>query len=201
MNSARQIGPSWWYCLLGLPCLVAGAGFFLYTLFHGVRHVTDSLTQVIVPGKAELKLQGGRTYTVFYEWESVVNNRVYSTAESLSGLECRVGSIGAGESLTIRQPRMNSTYAVGSRSGRAVLEFPVVKDGLYEFACGYANGSASPEVVVAVGSGFQKALFGILFMSFGSLAAGGFLCAGVVITVALMRYRNHRKLAPATARF
>jgi hypothetical protein len=51
--------PSLWYCLLGVPFLVGGVGFFLYTLFHELVHMTDSLTQVVVPGRAELSLKGG----------------------------------------------------------------------------------------------------------------------------------------------
>jgi hypothetical protein len=44
-----------------VPFLLAGGGFFVYTIFHGLTHLTDSLTQVVVPGKAELHLKSGKT--------------------------------------------------------------------------------------------------------------------------------------------
>jgi hypothetical protein len=53
MNSATSVHPSPWYYLLVVPFFVVGAGFFAYTLLHGFLHLTDSLTQVVIPGEAE----------------------------------------------------------------------------------------------------------------------------------------------------
>ena len=55
---------------------VLGIGVFLYALIHGIFHITDSLTQVIVPGNAELPLKKRLTYTVFLQEESVVNGKI-----------------------------------------------------------------------------------------------------------------------------
>jgi hypothetical protein len=64
--------------------LLIGGGLFFYMLFHGIMHVTDSLTQVVAPGKAELDLQPGR-YSVFLEEQSTLNGKIYSTSNQLAG--------------------------------------------------------------------------------------------------------------------
>ena len=85
MHDINQKRTSLWNCLFGVPFLLVGVGFFTYTLIHGLAHVTDSLTQVIVPGRGLLELKAGPTYTVFSEQQSVVNGKIYSTTESISG--------------------------------------------------------------------------------------------------------------------
>jgi hypothetical protein len=194
MNGTPQIRPSLWYCLLGVPFLLAGGGIFVYTLVHGLMHVTDSLTQVVVPGKAELDLKHGQTYTVFLEEHSVVRGRVYSTAESVAGLECRVRSIPKGNAVAVAQSTANTTYDVGGRSGRSVLEFSIQEDGNYEFACDYGQNSPGPEAVMAVGSGIGQGIFRMVAKSLVAVFAGGGLCLLVPLIVLLMRYRDGNRL-------
>jgi len=66
MNSATPVQPSPWYYLLAVPFFAVGAGFLVRTLLDGFLHLTDSLTQVVVPGEAELTLKQGQPYTVFF---------------------------------------------------------------------------------------------------------------------------------------
>lgn len=185
--SRRQ--PSLWYAALGLPFLLAGGGFFAYTLFHELTHVTDSLTQVVVPGRAEMDLTHGRTYTVFSEERSVVNGRIYSTTESISGLECRIRSLRNGTVSPMWQARMNTTYDIGGRSGRSVLQFSVPESGKYEFTCAYETSSRGPVTVLAVGAGVAENLFYTIATSLAALFAGMGLSLAVVLTVVIRRYR------------
>jgi hypothetical protein len=141
MNSATSVQPSPWYYLPAVPFLVAGAGFFVYTLAHGMLHLTDSLTQVVVPGIAELTLKRGQPYTIFLEQQSVVNGKIYSTNESLNGLQCKVTALSNVQAIPIGRPSMSASYNLGGRSGRSILEFRVPVDGQYKFACGYSEGA------------------------------------------------------------
>jgi hypothetical protein len=195
MSGTSPVRPSPWYYLLAAPCFLIGAGLFLYSLLHGIQHATDSLTQVVVPGEAELSLRHGRAYTVFLEERSVVNGKIYSTDEPVNGLQCNVKPLHGEEEIPIHRPSMSTTYDVGGRSGRSVLEFRVPEDGTYKFACAYAEGASGPETVLAVGSGVGGRIFGTVF---GSLAAmfGGIGSAGIVILlVFLLRERSKKRLA------
>jgi hypothetical protein len=87
MSETMPIRPSAWYYLLAVPFLLMGMSFFFYTLLHDILHITDSLTQVVVPGEANLTLKHGVAYTVFYEQQSVVNGVIYSANETAEQAE------------------------------------------------------------------------------------------------------------------
>jgi hypothetical protein len=193
MDQPRRLRPSLWHCLWGAPLLLAGIGLFVYILFHGITHATDSLTQVVVPGTAELQLQRG-LYTVFLEEESVVNGKVYSTTQPVDGLACHVSSIQNGSAIAVSRPGMNTTYSVGGRSGHSVLEFSIQQNGRYRFACGYGENATGPDIVLAVGSGVGEALWNTIVGGFAAFF--GALAAGLVpvLIVVIMRRREMKKL-------
>jgi hypothetical protein len=154
-------------------------------MFNGLIHVTDSLTQVVVPGSAELSLKPGR-YSVFLEEQSMVNGKIHSTTQSIDGLACRVSSVQTGTSIAIEKPSMNTSYSVNGRSGHSVLEFPIQQDGRYAFACDYGANSKGPEVVVAVGT--SRTVIGGLAAFFGGGAAGL-----IVVLVVVLRHEREKK--------
>jgi hypothetical protein len=172
-----------------LPFFLIGGGFFVYTLFHGLMHLTDSLTQIVVPGSTELNLKRGR-YSVFLEEQSIVNGKIYSTTQSIDGLTCRVRSVQNGAAVAIEKASMSASYSVNGRSGHSVLEFPIQQGGRYAFACDYGENSKGQEVVMAVGSGVGEAIFRTVL---GSLAAffGG--CGAGVIVVLMVVFRRERE--------
>ncbi|MBS1804952.1 MAG: hypothetical protein JST28_16460 [Acidobacteria bacterium] len=147
-------------------------GLFIYALFHNLSHMTDNLTQIVVPGSARLSLLQGRTYTVFLEEESVVNGKIYSTRESIASLDCHVSSASSGAVIPVQQARTSTTYSFGSRSGRSVLEFKIEQNGTYLFACDY-GGIPGPETVLAIGSGIGEAIMLAVVESLGALFGGG----------------------------
>ena len=193
MEHGTRVRPSLRQCLWGVPFFLIGIGFFGYTLFHGITHVTDSLTQIVVPGKAELNLKQGR-YSVFLEEESTVNGKIYSTTQSIDGLVCRVSSVQDGATIPIGNSGMSTSYSVNGRSGHSVLEFSIQQNGRYAFACDYGENSKGPEVVVAVGSGVGEAItstvIGGLGYFFGGIGAGLI----VVVLVVIRRERNKKRI-------
>jgi hypothetical protein len=90
MNYPTPIRPSWWYYLLAIPGFLIGAGLFVYFLWTGVKSATADLTQVVVPGEADLTLAKPGTYTIFIENPSEVNGKAYSSSESVAELTCKV---------------------------------------------------------------------------------------------------------------
>lgn len=189
----ERIRPSLRHCLWGVPFILFGGGFFGYALFHGLMHVTDSLTQVVVPGSAELNLQPGQ-YSVFLEEQSIASGKIFSTTQSIDGLACRVNSAQDGASVAIERSSANVSYSVNGRSGHSVLEFPIHQGGRYAFACDYDKNPKGPEVVVAVGSGVGEAIvrtvLGGLGAFFGGMGAG----AIVILVVVFKREREKKRL-------
>jgi hypothetical protein len=196
MNDQPAIRPSPSYYALGGAIIALGIGFFLYSLLHGIFHLTDNLTQVVVPGEKELTLQPGLKYTIFLEEQSVVDGRIYATREStLNGLTCTVTSQTTGNRIDTHRATMSTNYNVNGRSGHSVLEFVSEEAGTYHLACDYEEGKQGPQAVLAVGSGVTEEILATIGKSLGSMLGGGALGAAIIVTVFIRREREKRRLA------
>jgi len=194
MSDAQSIRPNGWYYLLGIVVIVAGATLFAYTLVHGLLHLTDNLTQVVVPGEKDLPLQSKVKYTIFLEEQSVVDGRIYSTQSNLNGLTCTVSSKASGKNIDTHRAAMSTTYNVGGRSGRSVLEFVTVEAGIYHLGCGYEEGTKGPQVVLAVGAGLKEGIFRMIEKGIGAMFGGGIAGAAILVTVFLLRERAKKRM-------
>src|SRR5258708_264127 len=117
MLEATSIRPSaWCYWLVG-PIFLGGIGLLIYEISHGLMHVSYSLTRVVVPGQTSLTLDRDKSYTVFYESHTTVDGKLYSTRQSVSGLECHIKSVNNGEEVAISPTSNPTQYKIGGRSG------------------------------------------------------------------------------------
>ncbi len=74
------------------------------------------------------------------------------------------------------------------------MEFPILKDGKYEFACDYGPDSKGPEVVLAVGSGVGESIFLTIAECFASMIGGFGACMCVVIFVLINRAKQTKEM-------
>ncbi len=197
MSDKQPIRPSAWYYVLCAVVILSGMSFFVYTLFHGVSHITDNLVQVVVPGAKDLNLQPKLWYTIFLEEGAVVDGRVYATKLDLAELKCTVTSQATGEQSVMRFATGSTTYNLNGRSGRSVLEFMTEEAGVYHLECNYEEGAQGPQGVLAVGSGVTQEILGILMKCFASLVGGVILGGVVFATVYVKRQREKRRIAQA----
>ena len=193
-----EITPSkWYYVLAGLVC-VTGVALFVLLLYKNLSGLGSKLQQVVVPGEAEMNLREPGHYTIFYEYQSVVGDKVYSTEENLSGLRCRLISKADNAKIALHRPSANATYELGGRSGRSILDFTTDKPGVYVLSASYEEGRQGPEVVLAVGKDFMANLFktiaGAMALMFGTMAAT------VAIVVVTLVKRNKCKKRGAMQR-
>jgi len=196
MAEEQNTGPSAWYYVLGAAFIVAGVGFFTYTLLNGLFHITDSLTQMVVPGEADLTLQPKLEYTIFVEQQSVVNGRIFSVTENLSGLRCHVRSGGAdGAEIALRPSHNSMTYNINGRSGRSVLEFDTGDGTAYHLSCAYEEGQKGPQAVVAVGAGVLEKIFSMVMKCLGAMFAGMGIGLATLIVVSQKRRSARKRLA------
>ncbi len=194
MLDLKAIRPSWWYSLVGLPLFVLGVGLFVYFLSNGITHVSDDLTQIVVPGEQKLTLRQPGTYTIFLEQQSVVNGRVYSNSDGVNGLTCKVTIVPANRDIPLRRASSSISYDVGGRSGRSVLEFQAKENGQYDVTCGYSEEAKGPQCVIAIGSGVGTRIGTTVARSLIAMF-GGFGSAGaVVLVVFLLRDKSKKRL-------
>jgi hypothetical protein len=191
--NGQETGPSRLYYGLAALVFVAGWVLFALVLFKNLSGLSSKLQQVVVPGKAELNLAQAGTYTIYYEYESVVGSKVYATGRSLSGLDCAVTAKVTGANVPVSSTTVNSHYSLGGRSGFSVFDFKIDRPGIYEIAAQYPEGQEGPEVVLAVGQGLTMGVlttvFGGLAIVFGSIG----LAVAIAVYTAVKRHKAMRQ--------
>jgi hypothetical protein len=187
-------GPSRWFYGLAILIMFAGSAVFVIFLIQGLSGLTRGMTQIIVPGTHEIMLHEAGTYTVYYEYKSFVNGKVYTTGETLRGLQCMVKEKATNSEIELSSATSASNYSMGSRSGTAIFQFTVKTPGAYEFHAWY-SGTDGQDIVLAIGRDFTMKLFSMILASiailFGSWIAGAI--------VAIMTFAKRRKAAKTSS--
>ncbi len=168
-------GPSRWHYVIGIAVLVVGFAVFGVFLFTRITSLAPDI-QVVVPGTHEIYLEDSGKYTVFYEYRSVVDNRIYSTGESLSGLSVTLKSKRDSREVAMSTPSGTTTYEIGGRAGVSVLKFEVAEPGTYILGADYVGGASGPDIVLAIGKfNILGTILIALGIFFGTLIVGGFI--------------------------
>lgn len=195
VHSGGSAGRTWYL----VAVLVALAGLVVAGLvvWRTLSEAGADIQRLVVPGQAELVLDPPGTYTIYYEHRSVVDGRVFATAGTdVSALQVSVEEVATGEGVSLTPPSGNVQYEFGAHAGRAVFNFPVEEPGGYLISAGYPEGSAGPEVVLAVGQGVGRRI------ATGLLAGIGipFVAFGLAVAIAVVTYvrRRRAKARPAT---
>ena len=170
--------------ILGTILLTIGVGGCIAPLWTGLGHLGDNLTQVVVPGTADVDLKARGLYTVYLEQNSVVRGKIYSP-QIINGLTCELHSRATGAAVPLYQPRLRTNYSLGKRSGRSVLTFTLDHPGTYTFGCKYGDDAQSPDVVMAIGNGISERIIRTVGLSFL------FLFGGLVTGIASIAWTYH----------
>jgi len=192
VNDVLPKKPSRWFYLLGAMIAIAGLAFFIFTLvsFFGVLFKGfENSHQFAVPGGDEFTLSEAGRYTVYYEYESVLGNKVYRTGEKLPLIEVFLKNKQTGKKIDITSSAASQTYSMGSRSGIAMFDFIAKLPGEYKLYAKYAEGRSGPEIVLSVQKGFDDFVGGIfktIALSFVILF-GSFAIAALIIIFTLIK--------------
>jgi hypothetical protein len=167
--------PSRWHYAIGVAVLIVGFVIFTVLLLTQLTGSTPQI-QVVVPGVHEIYLAESGKYTVFYEYQSVIDGRIYLTGESLPPILCTLKSKEDSREVVLSRPSGSGTYEIGGRAGVSMLEFEIEEPGTYIFTANYSDDVSEPEVVFAIG---QFKLLSTILISlgilFGTLIVGGFI--------------------------
>jgi hypothetical protein len=175
-----------WYVLAAVVLLATIAGFTIFLLVR-LNGLGASLLQVVVPGEAQLNLVETGSYTIFHEYNSVVDGKVYAVPV-LSGLRVSVTSP-AGKTLALNAPGGTSRYSFASREGISVFTFEVGEPGTYQLTASYDNGRAEPRTVLSVGSGFVSSIIVTVMIGLLIMFAG----IGAAVAIAVVVYLARRR--------
>lgn len=175
----------------GLPSLIAEA------------HDLSRMTQVVIPGSAEVVFPEPGAYAVYYEYRSVVDGVEYvASSERPPALVCSLTSNATGGEVPAAPDYVETNgYSVGrgSRVGVLAMSITIDEPGAYTFSCRYPDGRAQPEIVLAVGQNIVWELFGIAARALGSVVVsmavvlGSAVAAMIIALVVAIRTHTSKK--------
>jgi|GEM_PF-469677 len=189
-GSTGQKGPSRLFYALSALILVIGIASFIFLLVSSLKGIDKSLARIAVPGKYDVNLVQTGKYIIFYEYESLIGDKVYKTGERIPQMRCNVLSKVTGQPVALSKPSMSYSYSF-AKSGVAVLEFTVTQPGPYEIAAWYPEGKTGQEIVLAVGKGFQEKLMTAIFSCIAVLG-GSIVVAIAIFTITIIKRRRAR---------
>ena len=183
-----KIKPSQWLHIIPFS-LIIGAVLVGLLIDVGVLNMKDRLQRVIVPGENEIVLSESGEYTIFYEYQSIVDGKSFSTEEKLPNLEYKLIAKTTGFQIPLTSTgSRQTTYEGPSHSGVSALNFNIESPGIYEFSAWYPNGQNSEKIIFAIGQKLPIAKF------FGSIALIFLMViAGVIIFIVIFMKRQKAK--------
>jgi len=187
MNS-NNVQPGIWYYGLAVLIIVLGFAAFAGSIYSGISDAQSGLLQMVAPGGADLFLREPGEYIIFYENNSFMDGKFYSTSEQIPGLEIHVREKATGLDLATYPAKSSFTYSLGSRRGRSIMAFTTLHAGIYQVNASY-SGRDGPKVVLAIGKGMVEGLFSSIMISLAALF-GSIVIAAVITFVT---YRRRKK--------
>ena len=200
--------------MIGIIVLIGGPAVASAILFSTIFSSIDSMAaeipsiQVVVPGSSDITLSQPGKYSVFYEYQSMVGNRIYSTGENIPGIQVNLVSKDTGDEIPLSGTSVNRTYTIGSRSGIGLFDFAIDQPGTYELSASYPavqgqQQEQSPEIVLGVihGSAVEKLFDSIMGTVAGALAIVfiPFVVGVAIIIITFIKRRKASARARSTA--
>ena len=168
----------------------------------------NDLTQVVVPGSAEVYFPKTGGYAVYYEFRSVVDGEHYVRNKYPPSLNCQLKSKASGANVALTPDYVEGNmYATDNEERVGVLMYSITikNPGVYNFSCQYQDGLTSPQIALAVGPNIVWELFNVAAKPLGAMLCGGFVFTGalgvsilIVAIVAVKRNQTKKGLASHT---
>ena len=188
LMNRNNVSPNIWYYGLAVLIIFIGFAAFAGFIYYGISDAQSGLLQMVAPAGADLFLSEPGEYIIFYENNSFINGKFYSTGEQIPGLEIRVREKATGLNLSTYPAKGSFTYSLGSRSGRSIMAFTALRAGIYQVNASY-SGRAGPEVVLAIGKGMVEGIFSSIMISMAAL----FGSIAIAAAISYVTYRRRKE--------
>ncbi len=145
----------------------------------GIRN----LTQVVVPGSADIFFPEAGAYAVYYEYRSVIDGVRYVRDKYPPSLNCQLKSKATGADVALVPDYVEgNVYSTQDqeRVGVLIRSISIENPGVYGFSCQYSNDRRGPEIVLAVGPNIIWEFFNLAAKPFAAV-----VCGALVFMVAL----------------
>jgi hypothetical protein len=182
-----------WFVVAGLIALAGFAGSFFY-LKPRLAVAGEHTVRVVVPGTTVLVLDKPGDYTIYHEKKSTVDGRYYAS-DTVNGLSLALTADSSGAAVKLIEPRTETSYTIGNRSGTSIYGFTVDRAGRYRLAGNLAGGSDNPKAVLAIAQGMFGALISAIFGAVAIAFAGLGVAGAIVVAVLWQRSKTAKPVA------
>ena len=182
MNNKKSKPKCLYYGLVAIFCLFAGliTTVLIYRGFPNLPGALETIdvhnmTQVIVPGSADITFSKKGAYAVYYEYRSLVDGVQYINAETLPPLICSLTSKATGKVVGVSPEFIEgNTYSTKDqeRVGVHIMSISMQEPGTYSFSCHYPDEETEQKVVLAIGSNIVWELFNVIAKPIAAILGG-----------------------------
>jgi len=205
--STKKLKPSRWYYILAfiIPIFACiGTTLLVYPNVPELPGALEAvgvknLTQVVVPGSAEVSFPKKGAYAVYYEYRSVINGMSYARDEYPPIMRCQLRSKVTGEAVRLEHSNVKGNIYTTQNPIRAAVMYKQIsidQPGIYTFSCQYTNGAAIPRSVMSVGPNIIWGFFNIAAKPIAAILSGAFAfvmaCWISILIIGLVAYKRHQ---------
>lgn len=208
--SHEKIKPTRWFYVLAVLIPVFACGVTALLVYRSVPKLPgaletmgiNNLTQVVVPGSAEINFPKAGAYAVYYEYRSVIDGVKYVRAKHPPNLDCQLKSKATGADIELAPDYVEgNVYSTQNqeRVGVLIKSITIKNPGTYTFSCQYSNESTNPDIVLAIGPNIVWEFFNMAAKPLAAIVCGAFVCIGSlgmsILIVGLVAFKRHRSMA------
>lgn len=191
----KPIHPSRWYYGLGALVFFVGTAVCALIAITQFYRYFEEPKQIVIPGEKVLSFEKKGRYTLYYEYLSVVDGRVFDTGKSFIDIDPMLSHTESGVEVPFSRARITfNRYIFGEyRDAIALLNFRIDTTGDYYFHADFINKDEPPEVVLSVAPDY---IFIALRTAAITIPIGlmTLIASVMVVTITYFRRREHRLL-------
>ncbi|HEY5730328.1 MAG TPA: hypothetical protein VIS72_09780 [Anaerolineales bacterium] len=211
--SEHKKKPSRWYYVLALSIPIiacVGTAFLAYSNVPELPGALEEfgvqdLTQVVVPGSADVSFPKKGAYAVYYEYRSVIDGVGYVREEYPPIMRCELRSKATGKAVKLEPTNVKGNVYVThnpNRAGVMYKEISIDQPGIYTFSCQYTDSRTIPKSVMAVGPNIVWGFFNIAIKPIAAFFAGGlvfFIGLGIsILMIVFVAFKRHQSTSNLT---
>jgi len=165
-----------------------------------------NLTQVVVPGSADVSFPKKGAYAVYYEYRSDIDGVSYARDEYPPFMRCQLRSKVTGEAVKLEPTKVKGNIYVTqnpSRAGVMYKQISIDQPGIYTFSCQYTDGRTIPKSVMAVGPNIVWGFFNVALKPIAAMLCGTFAfviaCGISILIIVFVAFKRHQQKNNSTS--
>ena len=206
MSESKQKPSRWYYVLALLIPIFACVGTALL-VYPNVPELpgaleavgVKNLTQVVVPGSADVYFPQKGAYAVYYEYRSVIDGVSYTRDEYPPIMRCQLRSKVTCEVVKLEPTHVEGNVYITRNPHRAAVMYKQIsidQPGIYTFSCQYTDGRTIPKSVMAVGPNIVWEFFNVALKPIAAIVCGTFAfvsaCGISILIIGIVAFKRHQ---------